>query len=421
MKILHIAEKITGGGAESVFAETIKSLNDIFSDEIENQIACISPNSDKIKIDLDFGLPPGSKLGIVLSQIYSGKNYRLLNEYLKDNHPDIIHVQNYGNLSPSVLRALWNYKKKRPQIPIIHTAHTFELACSHFAGYDYRRKSICLDCSSRTYKFKIFYRGCSRAGWLHSWGKGVASLIANRYIKRGLFNQIITPSVFLKKVIEERKSKLCDINVLRNPLTKELTDNDSPNNLLSKNSVNKEVLIVYFGRFSAEKNIGCLIKAFNIFHRQNNNSQLLLIGDGDERPELVDEVISLGLEKSVVFRQFMPKDELYTVLNKAHIAVLPSKCLESASLLVPEAVMNNLIPVVANHGGMKEMVEWVGIGRTFASDDENDLVRVLHEIVNNYNTYTNRLTEARLKCKKLLNSKHYAYELHKIYNDVQNG
>jgi glycosyltransferase involved in cell wall biosynthesis len=416
MKILHIAEKISGGGAESVFNETIKSLNDAFPDKITNWVACIGGTSSNANISLDFGDSPKSKLGEVVSQIYSRKNYRLLTVFLANHHPDVIHVQMYGNLSSAILRALWHYKRRKPEVTIIHTAHTFEYACSHFAGYDYRKKKVCLDCAASTYKFRIFYRGCSRAGFMHSWGKGIGSLISNYYINKHLFDSIITPSNFLQKIIEQRDKKLCNISVLRNPLSNELIDRS--NNQLAqfgKSCITKEANIVYFGRFSAEKNIECLIKAFYIFQGQIEGARLLLIGNGDEKEGLMRLVEQLGLFDKVSFKPFLPQKDLYQVLSKGHIAVLPSKCLETASLLVPEAAMNNLIPVVANHGGMKEMVEWIGAGRTFESNNEQDLAAVLYEIVNSYEEYSWKLLDATDKCKKLLNSKHYADELYQLY------
>jgi glycosyltransferase involved in cell wall biosynthesis len=417
MKVLHIAEKAQGGGAESVFRNTITALA---SEHPENVywVACVKDSQSSVTPDLDFGKPPQKKIYLLFSQIYSFQNYRKLTAFLSQHHPDVIHVQNYGNLSPSILRALWQYKKKHPIVRIIQTVHTFEYACSHYSAYDYRKQTTCLDCAHSTFKLKIFFRRCSRAGFLHSYGKGVASLIANYYINKGVFDLFITPSEFLRKVMLKRSLKGREIFVVRNPLPDNFFKKQVKESTVSLPTEQDPIRIVYFGRFSEEKNLGCLLNAFHILTQKKTRAVLTLIGDGEEKAQLLKLCNQLGINEKVVFCGFLNSGELYTEIKKHHIAVLPSKCFETASLLVCEAITANLVPIVANHGGMKEMVEWIGAGATFKSDDELDLAFTLHDVYENYERYIEKLPQAIIKSEYQLNLRKYVNELLHIYNSL---
>lgn len=87
------------------------------------------------------------------------------------------------------------------------------------------------------------------------------------------------------------------ITVLYNPmnikLINEMANGQSP--------VVPNEYILYVGRFYAEKNLKFLINAFSIFLKKNPGYKLLLIGDGDERAKLIEQVRYLNISDSVIF------------------------------------------------------------------------------------------------------------------------
>jgi glycosyltransferase EpsF len=61
------------------------------------------------------------------------------------------------------------------------------------------------------------------------------------------------------------------------------------------------LVIGHIGRFVAQKNHTFLIDIFNEIHKNNNDSILLLAGQGPKENEIKEKVKTLNLEKNVVF------------------------------------------------------------------------------------------------------------------------
>ena len=82
------------------------------------------------------------------------------------------------------------------------------------------------------------------------------------------------------------------------------------------------LVIGHIGRFVAQKNHTFLIDIFNEVHKKNNNSLLLLVGQGPLMANIKEKVKSLGLEESVIFLgQRNDANELYQVFD---VFLLPS-------------------------------------------------------------------------------------------------
>lgn len=408
--VLHIGESMAGGGAESVFRDTIAILT---KQDHKNKhlVACIKPvNNLGQKVDFPFEENNTKGIKLILSQIFSHRNYIDLKKALISSKPDIIHLQNYGNLSPSILRAILLYKKENINVKVIHTVHTFEYVCSHHAGYDYRKKRKCTDCAGKKYKLKIFYRGCSRLGYLHSIGKGITNLISSYYISHNVIDLWTTPSKFLRSFMISNLLEDEKVSVLRNPCDFE---NLKKNISIKKN---QPFEFVYFGRFSEEKNIECLLKAFKMVFKEAGNVRLSLIGQGEKGDELRELCVRLNILNFVTFEPFLPKEELIERLKSSKVSVLPSKCFETASLVTIESIMLNLVPIVCNHGGMKEMIELTKFGVTFEDNDEVDLSKKMLFTLNNYSNIMKDIETVKSAISNVFGADVFMEDIKKIYS-----
>ena len=88
-------------------------------------------------------------------------------------------------------------------------------------------------------------------------------------------------------------------------------------------NINDSTLVIgHIGRFVAQKNHTFLIDIFNEVHKQNNDSLLMLVGQGPLMNEIQEKVNNLGLKDSVIFLgQRNDANELYQAMD---IFVLPS-------------------------------------------------------------------------------------------------
>lgn len=410
MKVLHVADAAAGGGAESVFRDTILALSD--REHFEHYVACRFTGTEPFKVHYPIPRQSLGKVDKMLSQIYSIRNYKALLSALNDCSPDLVHLQNYGQLSPSVLSAIVTYKKINKSLKVIHTVHTFEYVCSHHAAYDYKLKKRCTDCASQKFKFKIFYRGCSRLGYLHAVGKGISSLLTSFFISKKAIDHWVAPSRFIQAFSSENALVGSRISFLKNPIktVKATINTDKPYD------DNVPFEFIYFGRFSEEKNLMCLLNGFNQLLNWDMNCKLTLIGKGTEEECLRNRSAELGIAESVEFIGFLSPGQLYKRLEMAHAAVMTSKCYENAPIAIVEAILNNLIPIVPNHGGMKETIESVNFGITFNSDDCFDLAVKMQNVKQYYNDYTLALGNAKATIQSKYQLESYTSDLESLYN-----
>ena len=88
------------------------------------------------------------------------------------------------------------------------------------------------------------------------------------------------------------------------------------------NIKNDTFVIGHIGRFVAQKNHTFLIDIFNEMHKENENSVLLLIGQGTLQNEIKEKVDKLGLANSVKFiGQVTNANDYYNAMD---VFVLPS-------------------------------------------------------------------------------------------------
>jgi glycosyltransferase involved in cell wall biosynthesis len=118
----------------------------------------------------------------------------------------------------------------------------------------------------------------------------------------------------------------------------------------------------------------------------------------------------------VTFEPFLPKDELIERLNSCKVSVLPSKCFETASLVTIESIMLNLIPIVTNHGGMKEMIQLTKFGFTFEDNDEEDLCKKMLFTMNNYTNIMSDIDFVKSTIPNVFGIDVFYKEINKIYS-----
>ena len=110
-------------------------------------------------------------------------------------------------------------------------------------------------------------------------------------------------------------------------------------------NIDDDTLVIgHVGRFVEQKNHRFLIDIFNEVHKQNENSILLLVGQGPLMEEIKEEVKSLGIEDCVKFLgQRNDINELYQVMD---LFLFPS-LYEGLGMVAVEAQVSGLPCVVS--------------------------------------------------------------------------
>jgi glycosyltransferase involved in cell wall biosynthesis len=404
MKILHINDYNSKGGAETVFNITRNNLKDF-----DNFSGFNVRNKNKEVPDLKFTSWENDKkfLGII-NYIFSISNYKRLSEFLDKNKMDVIHIHGFfSSISPSLLLVIKKIKKKQ-NVKVIQTLHDYHAICPNSSLYNYSKHEVCEQCIGKKFKLRIFLNNCDRRGWTFSIIKGIRSFVANNILKhRDVIDLFIAPSMFLRDKILKDNFDHTKVILLRYPIVY------NQHNLLTE----KENIICYFGRFSEEKNIKFLIEAFIQWkNKRPNDFRLLIIGEGEKETELKTFAEQSKFNKEINFKNFLPPSELQNAIRVAKYSGITSSWYENFPMSIIESIMLNIVPIAPDIGGMEEMItDFFKIGRVYKSGEITSWISAIENLEKYYSEEMEKLLKAKNDILSNYGIDSYTKELHKIY------
>jgi len=114
--------------------------------------------------------------------------------------------------------------------------------------------------------------------------------------------------------------------------------------------------IVFVGRMSQIKGGPVLLEAFAAARKTHPEAELLLVGDGEQRPMLEEMTARLGLGDVVRFLGFRSQDDVRALMAEADILALASFA-EGVPVVLMEAMASGLPVVASRVAGVGELVE----------------------------------------------------------------
>lgn len=293
---------------------------------------------------------PGGLISNILSA--KGINYYELNNIsigcikkaLRSIQPDIIHAHDY---SMSLLLGL-----SSKSIPIISHLHNNPPWIKYL-----NIKSIAYYLASRKY-MRIF-------------------CVSDSIMKEYVFGRFIHVPV----------------KIIGNPV-----DIDAIRKKVEVDSEEKLFNIAYLGRFSPPKNPIRFIRIIDSIKRKIPEINAIMIGDGELKKEVENEIKSRGLESTIILTGFLSNP--YSILKQSEILCMTSDW-EGYGLAAVEALALG-VPVVCTHvGGLPGIVDST-CGKVCESEDE--ILKVIKAILLN-NDKMICLHEGALKRAEELNNK----------------
>lgn len=147
----------------------------------------------------------------------------------------------------------------------------------------------------------------------------------------------------------------------------------APNSLYKRDLIRPAVgsprqSVVYVGRFVSGKKVAILIRGFAEARRSLNEIQLVLVGDGPERPDLVALAASLGIAEHVKFAGWIESEQkLRGVYQGAFCSVSPG----FAGLSLTQSAGFGIPTVVSRDEAHSPEIELADAGavRWFETDD----------------------------------------------------
>ena len=117
------------------------------------------------------------------------------------------------------------------------------------------------------------------------------------------------------------------------------------NKCLKKYNLENKTIYGHIGSFDERKNQTFLIDIFNEIQKKEENSVLILVGEGKLKPIIEEKVKELNLSNKVLFLGFI--DNVNEILNCMDIFIFPS-IMEGLGISVIEAQTNGLITYCSN-------------------------------------------------------------------------
>ena len=240
-----------------------------------------------------------------ISQMIDQK--RKVDRLLKEHHYDIIHCNScsFFGMLPGIAAG------KKNGLKVI----------SHSHGVGMQGKGF-IDIAARTVLRSIISKNVD-------YGFSCSDLAGNSKYTETFINS--EKYVVIRNAIEV--SEYLFNESIRDKIRKEIGLND------------KDFVIGQVGRFEKEKNHSFSIEIFNDILRKNNNSKLLLIGDGSLIGEIKRKVKDMKFERDVIF--LGQRDDVNNLYNTMDCLVMPS-LYEGFPFVLVEAQINGLKCIVSD-------------------------------------------------------------------------
>jgi glycosyltransferase involved in cell wall biosynthesis len=188
---------------------------------------------------------------------------------------------------------------------------------------------------------------------------------------------ILTPSKYAANELAEKGVDPAKIRLVPRGVDIEKFHPDkAPRMAVSENGSRPKKTLLYVGRISREKNLPLLVNVFKDLNDMANNIQLMVVGDGPYRTEMVKELKGLPC----TFTGCLEGDRLSAAYASADLFVFPSAT-DTFGTVVLEAQASGLPVIVSDMGGPRENVVHGSTGLVVNGNDEVGLLNAIVSLI----------------------------------------
>jgi len=139
-------------------------------------------------------------------------------------------------------------------------------------------------------------------------------------------------------------------------------------------------VILLLGRLCPEKGFDTAVEAFSSLKETGSNAQLLIAGEGPERPRLEQLVGALHLRSSTQFMGKARIEEVPSIINRATLVAMPSH-FEPFGLVALEAMQLGRPVIASCIGGLSEVVSDRVTGLLVPPQDSAALLKAMQDLL----------------------------------------
>lgn len=332
--------------------------------------------------------------------LWSQEAYKNFGALLDVFKPDVIHAHNlYTQLSPSPLAAA-----KERGIPVVMTVHDYSLVSANYALWDEKKKQsidgagICDTVRSRWIKHSYIATAAQEMiSEFHRFTKAydmtvcrfitLSSFVRDVMIAKGFSNdQIEVVPAFAEPLIDPRRTIFHD---------------------------QKESFVLFAGRLESYKGVHVLLEAAKHLPK---GTEIWIAGTGPDE-ERLKAMIPRGA--SIRFLGFVPGNELWRLMRRARVVVVPSLWHEPFGLVALEAMSQGTPVIVSKRGGLPEVVGEAGV--VVPPGDAKALARAIQRVLDDDDRAKQLGEAARARAQMIGNPAEHLERILAIYRSCNRG
>jgi glycogen synthase len=214
-------------------------------------------------------------------------------------------------------------------------------------------------------------------GWVDKHPQSHIHSVENWMANRA--DQVITCSAYMRDHVSDiyriEEERIAVIPNGIDPADLHLVDDREVRKLRARFATPDEKLVLLVGRLVYEKGFQIALEAMPEVVGRVGNVRFLVAGSGTHEEELRAQAQALGLEKYGTFLGWIGDDVLHSLYRIADLTVVPS-IYEPFGLVALEAMACGCPCLVADTGGLREVVPHEEVGLRFRSRDPASLAEV---------------------------------------------
>jgi glycosyltransferase involved in cell wall biosynthesis len=296
--------------------------------------------------------------------------------------------------SPAVYAAALESRAK-----VIQYLHNYRFSCVN--GMFLNQGKPCYRCLSGTF-WPAFLTACWRS---NRWASGIAGIALSRL--RHLFSSV---NVWVA-ISEAQKRRHVEMGIPAERIRVVPHFLEAPIDI--RPDVPKDGYFLFLGRLSPEKGLFQFLQGWRLL--QPERSKLVIAGDGPERRRLETFCREHGL-KQVEFRGFVSREDQEALWQGAHALIVPSIWEEPFGLVVLEAWAHGRPALVADRGGLAEIV--TDPAARFPPDQPEEIAAILNRYIGNLDALRQMASEGLQRLRATYNRTIWLRNISEVYREA---
>ncbi len=184
-------------------------------------------------------------------------------------------------------------------------------------------------------------------------------------------DSVIVPTNAIKIELQQSAKHMRHIEVIPTGVdTAMFNPSNNGSDMRAKYGLNGGKVILTVGRIAWEKNLDLILEGFKILHDRDQETKLIIAGEGPAKAHAKQKVIDLGIQDSTFFPGFVPDEDLPGLYAASDAFTIASK-FETQGLVVLEAMATGKPCSGINYRAIAEIITNDVNGYTFSDTPES--------------------------------------------------